>query len=294
MTAAVHVIISTHTTRHLRATLWGLARQTRPAATLTVSCDNDLPEIGAVVRAAVSDFQFAPSTIVHWVRRPHQGVARLDQVRNNGIRTALAAGASSGRFLILDGDILTSPDTIAKHAQFANLGLVGTSRILTDEARTAELTAAVDRPDSRPPLPTAPELATLDREQRNAEWHLALRRASLGPLRFTKSHKPKIIGAHFSVSVDLVQRINGFDEEYEGYGMDDDDFGRRCYQAGAHAAVAITAIPVFHLFHPTRMQGRWQDQPGHARFSRRDLPFRTVRGLENPIPQPPPIVDTMR
>lgn len=294
MTAAVHVIISTHTTRHLRATLWGLARQTLPAATITVSCDNDLLEIGAEIRAAVRDFRFAPSTLVRWVRRPHQGVARLDQVRNNGIRTALAAGARSGRFLILDGDILTLPDTIAQHAQFADIGLVVTSRILTDEVRTAELMAAVDRDDSQFPGPTAGETETLTREQRKAELHLALRRASVGPLRLTKSHKPKIIGAHFSVSLDLVQRINGFDEEYEGYGMDDDDFGRRCYQAGARAAVAITAIPVFHLFHPTRMQGRWQDQPGHARFSRRDLPFRTVRGLENPIPQPAPIIDNIR
>lgn len=297
MHASVHAIISTHTTRHLRMTLWSLACQQVPPASITITCDNNSPEIGAEIRSAVRDFVFNRSTAIQWVSRPHHGIARLNQVRNNGLRALIQRGACEGRILILDGDILCLPRTIAEHGLTGSVGLTITSRILTSEDRTSDLTdlarlSPAAFSDSM--LPNPSELAVLLREDRNARFHLLLRRASVGPFCLTKSHKPKIVGAHFSVDWDLLRLVNGFDECYEGYGMDDDDFGRRCHQAGASSCIAIARIPVFHLYHPSRMVGRWEDQPGFSRFSRRDLPFRCDRGIEGPVDQHPTTVTSIQ
>ncbi|MDH4236482.1 MAG: galactosyltransferase-related protein, partial [Nitrospira sp.] len=48
---------------------------------------------------------------------------------------------------------------------------------------------------------------------------------------------------------DLV-RINGLDESYEGWGLEDSDLVIRLLHAGVKHKTARFAAPVFHLWHP--------------------------------------------
>jgi hypothetical protein len=130
-------------------------------------------------------------------------------------------------------------------------------------------------------MPTPEEATELNRWHRQAQFHQLLR-----CFKLAKRHKPKILGGHFSITSAMYLRVNGCDEEYEGYGSEDDDLGRRVYAAGGHSVAAITKIPVFHLYHSTRAANSWRQFSGSQRFMRKDLPVRCVYGLDNPLPQP--------
>ncbi|MFG0331595.1 MAG: galactosyltransferase-related protein [Phycisphaerales bacterium] len=273
----IHLIIPTHTTRHLEAVLIGVARQSRKPTTLTVTADVVDDEIDGLLESCAEHYGLE----IRYVRREHQGVARISQVRNNAVRSLIGAGHESGRLLILDGDTFPPAATVENHATLGgDHGLVVASRVMMSEARTNAINLDELRTGAERLEPTESDRSTLEREHRRASWHQKLRRLGLA-----KSHKPKIVGGHFSIRFDLYLEINGCDEEYEGYGQEDDDLGRRAYQAGADSIVAIRQIPVMHLYHPTRAPIPWNEFPGYERFRRTDLPVRCRHGVENPVAQ---------
>jgi hypothetical protein len=294
----VFVLIPTHTTRHLAACLASLAHQTRPPDGVVVTCDNDLPEIAELLRSTWPRVQArAGVSIPMWnARRPHQGLAQLNQVRNNGIRTLISHGGASGRDLIviIDGDTMLGTDAIARHAAHRDAGadLNIPYRILLSQAATEELEPERVLTDGVPEaeLVTAEERSRLEHRHRRYRRHVLLWRLGLG-----KKQKPKIIGGHHAFTVDLASRINGFDEDYTGYGFDDDDFSRRgnSLRPRIRIAIAVREIMAYHLWHPVRAPQRQEDASGYVRFSRTDLPLFTAYGLTSPRPQPPVIVEAI-
>lgn len=283
----VHVVIPTHTPRHLMMVLFGLSRQSVRPASVTVSADVIDPILEATVREGAARFGFD----IVYARRAHHNEGRIQQVRNNGVRALLQyMDNPSGRLLILDGDTVPLERTIEKHGTLGyRHGLVVASRIMLDEKRTSLLDLQKLESGEQIMEPTAEDMAEMSRQHRRALMHQMLRRFNM-----TKAHKPKIIGAHFSIDFKLFISINGADEEYLEYGMNDDEIGRRAYLAGGDSVVAIKDIPVMHLYHPTRNAGRWRDNPGYERFMRPDLPVYCVHGLDNPLPQNELLVELVR
>jgi hypothetical protein len=277
----IHVVVPTHTTRYLALVLAGLAAQTRRADTIVVSCDTDDPAIGAEIERCARLL----SLPVHWVRRAHHGVERLCQVRNNAVRfIARDLGASAGRVVVLDGDMVATPTCLALHesrgqrAQLVYPYRVDVPRDLS-EGLMAERIAAGDSG-----LTLAPGAeASLRTRQRRYQRQLLMRRLRLGPL-----HKPKLLGGHFSCDLALYLQLNGFDELYQGWGFKDDEFARRAARLGATCAPACSDIIAFHLWHQTRQPDAPMSQnPNYARFLRKDLPIRAEHGIDNPLPQNP-------
>jgi hypothetical protein len=115
-----------------------------------------------------------------------------------------------------------------------------------------------------------------------------MRRGVAGRLGLIKPHKPKIISAHYAVSVRAMRAINGFDEEYVEYGYEDDDLARRLHalKPPPKAAIVVRTIPALHLWHPSRAPARPTDAPGYARFATAGLPVRCRRGWQEPVDQP--------
>lgn len=276
----IHVVVPTHTARHLDLVLVGLARQSRRADTIIVSCDTDDGAIGAVIE------RWAPrlGLTVHWVRRAHHGGERLSQVRNNAARRLIdGLGVRGGRIVTLDGDMLASDTLLEQHeAMGAGVDLVLPSRVNLDEATTRGL-------DPERVLVGGPGLDVsavqrrwLAARHRRAQWHWFLRKLGVGA-----RHKPRLLGGHYSVTVELYERLNGFDELYQGWGFKDDEFARRAARLGASVRVAVNEIIGWHLYHPTRQAGSMRDLPTAARFRRRDLPVVAEHGLRNPLDQHP-------
>lgn len=301
----MHVVIPTHTTRHLAACLASMAWQRVPPASVVLTTDTDAPDIADLadqwwprIAAAIRDRTGRTCTLRH-VARPHQGEARLNQVRNNGLRVLLA-GLSGGWctpndvVVILDGDTLLHPDAVAGHAALAASGsdLIIPFRLMLTEAQTqawAAENALTAGPD--PAWLTTDVLKSLGQRQRRYTRQLWLKRLGL-----TKPHKPKVLGGHHAVRLSSLLAVNGYDEQYIGYGFDDDDLCRRLFTRSggpaavspARVAIACTSLLAFHLWHPTRAAPRVQDTSGFARFSRTDLPARCQQGIDNPLAQPQP------
>lgn len=286
----VFVLIPTHTPRYLALVLMALAAQTHAPAHIVVSCDTDDAEIGRVIERVADEHRLNAS----WVRRAHHGNERLCQVRNNGVRHIMQdLGYQQGQVLVLDGDMLAPPNTVALHAAFASRAdLVYPYRTNL----TREASEALEHADNPAPAlartliehPTDTEIAELDQRDRRYRKQLLMRLLGLGP-----KHKPKLLGGHFSVDLNWYLRLNGFDELYQGWGFKDDEFAYRAAKLGARTAVAVSAIAALHLWHETRQAAVPMAQlPTAKRFAQRaKLPLVAEHGVENPLDQHPIRVD---
>jgi len=300
---AVHLLACTHTTRHLEACVASLAAQRQPPATFTLTCDGADQEIAYTLLEAWRSVQDAfgervPTLIL--TQRPHTGEARLNQVRNNALR-ALDAGAylsPHDLVVVIDGDMVLWPDAIEQYGALAAEGadVVIPYRVNLDEKRTRLLVRLIARAPAEGARAMASVLTDTDRarlaerEQRYLRQHRLKRIPLVGSL-LVKSHKPKLLGGHHAVRARTLRAVNGYDEEYVGYGYDDDDVARRLHASRPRPRVdvAVRRIGAIHLWHPTRAPSRPTDAPGYARFRRSDLPTACAHGWENPIEQPEPL-----
>ena len=73
-----------------------------------------------------------------------------------------------------------------------------------------------------------------------------------------KDRGSNIVGAAFSLYKDDYIKINGFDEEYRGWGKEDDDISWRLYKAGLKLKHISLKYPIIHLWHysdPSKTKG---------------------------------------
>jgi hypothetical protein len=300
---AVHVVIPTHTTRHLDCCLASIALQRRLPASVVVTCDTSAPEIGLLLDSlwprVVQALRGRPAPALLHIFRPHQGKAMLNQVRNNGLRALEQAGRlrPADVVLVVDGDTLLAPDGVARHAELAVQGheVVIPYRINLGESVTAGITPErILEAAAHGQLNLAVEGQTGDAltgRHRRYRRQLLFRRFLPVWAGVNKPHKPKILGGHHAVSVRSLQAVNGYDEQYESYGFDDDDLSRRLHalKPPPRTAIAVKDILAYHLWHQTRAPARPTDAPGYQRFVQ-ELPVAAERGWRTPLPQPQPTV----
>ncbi len=254
--------------RMLDACLKALAASRVAVDEAVVSDDGSTPENAASMRAGFAGLPFP----VRYVWQPDQGY-RLAAARNNAIRHA-----AGDYLLLLDCDILLLPDTVEQHLRAARPGrFLAANRAWVSEADTeaylrsagdaAALAALWERADRR-------HLARCHRQfQRNA-W---LRRCGLA-----RRNKPKILGCHFSLFRADAERINGFDENYEGWGLEDDDFAVRLHLAGVRGRSLIMRARALHLWHPAvaSCPPALADSPNYAYYHRQQVEMFCRRGLQ--------------
>jgi len=309
--SGTHVIIITHTARHLSGTLLGAACQTERPRSVTVSCDGDDPAVAAAVEQAARTLGMP----ILLVQRAHMGASRSSQARNNAVRALLGLSAGSegdsqgerregedrqglpdhtrrnsekpparpepdDRLWFLDGDCCPAPEAQAMHLSLGrDGGLVVGFRVDLTAEQTGAMSEELMRRGLWPVRPTKDQLGLLRWRHKRYVRAALLRRIGLG-----KAHKPKLLSANFSLTLGDYLRVNGFDEEYTGYGQEDDDLGRRLYAAGVRPVVGVATAVTFHQHHPTRAPGAWEASPNAARFGR-PYRIRCERGVENPLEQ---------
>lgn len=286
------MVVPTHTTRHLKACLTSLAGQSRPPASVIVTCDTDDPAIGDLLGSIPTAPGGGIARIIH-ARRAHTGIARLNQVRNNGLRALEATTTLTDHDLIvlLDGDTMLAEDALERHAAASAGGaeLIIPFRVNLSEATTDGLGDGPITTAQLHQLITTSDGAALRRRQRRYKRQLLQRRLLPEWTHVIKPHKPKVLGGHHGVSVRVLRAVNGYDELYTGYGYDDDDLTRRIYRLRPRVRVAVVVRECLslHLWHPSRAPRRPTDAPGYARFSRNDLPTAARFGWSTPSDQPP-------
>jgi len=228
------------------------------------SCENTVSRLKALM--PTYDFPITHA----W--QPNEGF-RLAASRNNGIRQA------RGDYLIfLDCDFLVLPDAIAEHLQAARPGKVvaGGFKYLDEPSTTEILNTSI----------TQGLLERLDGGISNGEilkrHRRTIKRTILMRLRL-KSPRSQSLGSHYSIHKSDLKRINGYDENFVGWGGEDEDLGIRLVRAGIYCRSAIRSARVLHLWHPSVITDRrWQEGPNVQYLNRKEIPVSCINGLQKP------------
>lgn len=256
---------------HLRLLVASLAAQTRRPDEIVVADDGSDAATVTAMRRCLADCGIA----VQVVRQEKDGY-RLAAARNRAIRAA-----TGDVLLFLDCDLALLPDAVAVHAQrAAPRRLLCGHRALLDEAATAALLA---NPSAPPAAEWERVWAAADRRELQEAARLFARHAALRRWHLARPHKPKLLGCHFSLFRKDVYRVNGFDENFVGWGYEDDDFARRLYKAGVKPFSVIPEARALHLWHPSLAPpalARHRDRPNRAYFRRWRVPAYCQNGLK--------------
>jgi glycosyltransferase involved in cell wall biosynthesis len=247
----ISVIITTYNRPDaLRLVLRGLAAQSAEDFEVLVADDGSTGETAAVLEALRAA---SPYELTH-VWQTDDGF-RAPMARNR------AAAVARGTYLIfLDGDCLPLVDFIAMHRRLAQAGwFVSGNRVLLNRPFSEEvvgkqlelwrwgagqwvrarLTGKINR--------LTPLLRQVNWSRPRRDW-IAAKTCNLAAWRSD------------------FMSINGFDEDFVGWGYEDSDFVQRLLNAGLRRRMTRWAVPVLHLWHPA--QDRSREEANFARLER--------------------------
>lgn len=234
----VSVIVTTYNREDaLAAVLSGLSRQSDRDFEVVIADDGSGPATAAVVDGWRSRLGVPLSHV--W--QADRGF-RAAEIRNRAIL------ACRGDYcLFLDGDCIAPADFIATHRRLAERGwFVTGNRVLLSR----NLTAAVLRDGLQP------EAWSLSRwigeRRRGGVNRLAgVLRLPLGPLRKLGSQRWRgARSCNLAVWRSDLERVDGFDASFSGWGREDSDLLIRLLHGGLRRKDGRFATGVIHLWHP--------------------------------------------
>lgn len=234
------MIVSTYNRPEaLRAVLESAHDQVYRDFELVVADDGSSGATADVVR----QFQQAGRTPIRHVWHEDRGF-RLAAIRNR------AAAASTAEYLVfIDGDCIIFPDFLERHARLAEPGFfVRGSKVNLNRA----LTESVVREGKAVHRWTASRWFFC-RARGQVNRFMPFLRIPQGPLRKLSRRSMKgASGRNLAVWRKDFVAVNGFNEEYQGYGMEDWDFVDRLIKRGVCRKNGRFAVPVIHLWHERR------------------------------------------
>jgi len=265
---AISVIVTAYKRpMHLWLTLLGLQRQSVGFDEVIIADDGS----GEEVRSVIVRFAARGNvrTVHVWQRHEESRRARS---RNNAIR------AATGDYLVfLDQDCLPSSDFLKAHVSLRKEGFfrVGAC-VFLDEEKTARLSEEEVATGRYETLLDETEMKNLRKAQRKDNFYSFFRRR-LWPIKF----KPKLRSGNFSIHRADLLKVNGFDENFVGWGQEDDDLGRRLYLAGMVSESVVASAVTFHLHHPhpPDAAARWRDGRNVQYYLRKNVPAFAEQGL---------------
>ena len=238
MPVLISVIVTTYNREDaLDAVLGALARQSDRDFEVIVADDGS--------RKATADLVEA------WnckLGRPLAHVWHEDRgFRAAEIRNRATLAARGAYCIFLDGDCLPRPDFVASHRRLAEPGwFVTGNRILL----SGELTAQVLRDKLTPELWGLASLL-VQRARGGINRLAALLHLPLGPLRRLRQKEWRgARSANLAVWRSDLDRVDGFDADYSGWGKEDSDIIVRLLCAGVRRKDGVFATGVLHLWHP--------------------------------------------
>ena len=203
--------------------------QTVPPAAILVADDGSGPDTAAVVKRHAAS---SPVPIRHlWQEDRGFRAARS--------RNMAMAAARSEYLVFIDGDMVPSRDFIADHLMMAKRGIfVQGSRVLVSR----ELTEKVIREGWQEPGIFSPGIEN----RKNLLRLPALARLLFRPCRSDHG----IRTCNFACWRDEAIRVNGFNEEFKGWGREDSEFAVRLLNSGVRRVNLKFMARACHLFHP--------------------------------------------
>jgi len=218
---------------------------------LVVADDGSTDETAALVK----QFKRAVDFPVRLITHPHAGFCP-GRCRNEGV-----AASEAEYILLLDGDCLIPPDHVRTHLERRRQGLVWIGeRIRLDEETSAGVDEEASYRGTFESLAPWSERYNVLRRAVKAWWH-NLRR---------HPQKPYLTSNNVGLWRDDYYRVNGFDENYVGWGCEDDDFGLRLRRCGLTFDSIVWWTNHYHLWHPSdpSAPNRWHEGTNVALLKR--------------------------
>ena len=194
---------------------------------------------GEATRTLVAELQARSPVPLRHVWQPDDGF-RLAESRNNGIL------AATGDYIVtLDGDCVPQRDFIARHRALAEPGYMVTgSRILLSDAFSKRVLAEeVDLQSLG-----VGEILRYRLQGLGKAAQLLAKLPDLGRRRHRFSFR-RIKGCNMAFWRSDLERVNGFDESFRGWGYEDSDVVARLFHAGVMRKDGAYATEIFHLWH---------------------------------------------
>jgi glycosyltransferase involved in cell wall biosynthesis len=227
----------------LAAQLEGYLAQDYPDFEIVVADDGSGPETAEVVRRYRSR---APFRIEH-VWQENRGY-RAAAIRNQAV-----ARSDADYVIYTDQDCIPLPDFLSRHARLAERGwFVAGNRVLTRRAFAERIVSEH--------LPV--------HEWRFRDWLRCRMRGDVNRIQpllrlpdgaFRKAHPRRWKGAktaNLAVWRSDLERVNGMDEQYAGWGLEDSDLVIRLLRSGVRHKSGRYACPVIHLWHAEQDKSR--------------------------------------
>ena len=237
MNSLISVIVTTFDREDaLDAVLRSLAAQKDRNFEVLVADDGSSPATAALIS------QWKPRLgvpLLH-IWHEHRGF-RAAEIRNRAILK------SSGEYVVfLDGDCLVRPDFVAVHRRLAELGwfVTGNRALLASELTQTVLSARLE-----PERWALPEWL-VQRSKGGLNRLAPLIDLPLGPLR---KMRPQVWqdarSCNLAVWRSDLDRVDGFDASFSGWGKEDSDLLVRLLHAGVRRKDGAFATGVIHLWH---------------------------------------------
>jgi glycosyltransferase involved in cell wall biosynthesis len=249
---------------HLRRCLASIALQqgVQGKMEVVVTDDGSEDETPYLVQKFASTVDFP----VHFTTHPHQAF-QLARCRNEGARASTAP-----YLLFLDGDCVLPPDHVATHLEFRKPGVVAAgdcSRL--DEGVSEALTMQAVRTGVFREWSNKSELKRLAQRHHRVGLYNLLRHPT----------KPMLVGNNVGVWRADYEMVNGYDENFQGWGCEDDDLGYRLRAAGLRIQSILNKTYTYHIWHPTdaTFPSTWREGANVSYLKRANRAIRCEKGL---------------
>lgn len=235
---SISVIVTTYNwPMALGAVLRGLACQTIKNFEIIIADDGSGPETKALIETMQAQI---PIPIRH-IWQEDRGF-RAAEIRNKAV-----LAAQHDYVLFMDGDCIPRKNFIAQHQSLAEAGFFVTgNRILLNEKFTQQVLS------NQTPI-HAWTLLQWARARFNGHCNRFLSLLVL-PLGFLRKAQPKnwqgVKGCNLALWKSDLFRVNGWDENFTGWGYEDSDLVLRLLASGIKRKEGRFCVPVIHLWHP--------------------------------------------
>jgi glycosyltransferase involved in cell wall biosynthesis len=262
----IAILVSTfERPRHLARVLASIAAQQGAAGTLevVVTDDGSRDQTPRLVR----DFAAAVSFPVHFTTHRHSGF-HIARCRNEGV-----SASSAPYLLFLDGDCIIPPDHVRQHLErrASGFALAGYPIYLSEPV--SDLITETD-------IAAAAYLRQITVGQRlGMRWRHV---RGLVARLMGDSQRPKLLGGNLGIARADYERVNGYDENYRGWGCEDDDLRLRLRAAGIQVASIAWWTNTYHLWHPKTptAPATWREGANITYFRRPVRLTRCIAGLK--------------
>ena len=231
------IIITTYNwPEALEASLTSLLDQNHKNFEIIIADDGST----APTKTLIKKFQATSTISIKHVFHEDQGF-RAGTIRNK------AVAASEGDYLIfVDGDCITLPSFIHRHQQLAEPNFfVPGNRVLLSKEYSPQVLSTKD-PLHKKSLPFFLYLWATQKLNR----YIPFLHLPLGPLRcLTPKKWQKAMTCNLAIWKKDFIAVNGFDEQFQGWGYEDSDLVIRLIHNRIKRKEGRFAVPVLHLWH---------------------------------------------